>query len=262
MMQRKHVVAASTCALSLMIGTTLHAGQNQGMSRAGQSDQAGRSAMTQPGPTQSGSQREVSALSIDQQMLDQQVRNPQGQDLGKIADAIVDRSGRVQYVLLSPSKAANAESRYIAVPWHAFEGVQNGNWILPMSQDKLAQAPSVSSGQSSAELSRPETVTVVYAFYGIPVSAAGEGQNARFSQLDANQDGYISETEAQSGQRLSDNFQQADSNSDGRIDRSEFSAFETGGTSASGQAGSQSGMQQQTSPSRQQPGSMTTPSQP
>ena len=262
MMQMKQVLGASACVLSLMLGTTLQAGQNPGVSGAGQSEQSSQSggmsgAMSQQGQTQSGAQGEANALSIDQQMLNQQVKNPQGEKLGTISDAIVDRFGQVQYVLLSPSGSMDVDAKYIAVPWHAFAGVlEGGSWILPIDKQKLAEAPSFSREQASVELIRPETVTVIYGFYGIPESAAGEGQVAQFSELDTNQDGYISKSEAQAGERLSGNFQQADANSDGKIDSAEFSAFEAGGQSGGDQmGGGQSGMKQQT-PGGGQPGSM------
>lgn len=50
--------------------------------------------------------------------------------------------------------------------------------------------------------------------------------SSRFSELDSNQDGFISQEEASSSQKLSSNFNRLDQNSDQKIDHSEFSAFE------------------------------------
>ncbi|QBQ55688.1 EF-hand domain-containing protein [Nitrosococcus wardiae] len=51
-------------------------------------------------------------------------------------------------------------------------------------------------------------------------------QSKSFSELDQNQDGSISEEEAENWHTLGSKFDEADRNSDQTIDRSEFSAFE------------------------------------
>lgn len=50
---------------------------------------------------------------------------------------------------------------------------------------------------------------------------------ATFSELDQNQDGYVSKKEAENWEKLSSKFKQIDENNDQKLDRSEFSAFET-----------------------------------
>ncbi len=47
-----------------------------------------------------------------------------------------------------------------------------------------------------------------------------------FSELDTNQDGVISRSEAAEQPKLVDSWDQADNDSDGKLDRAEFSAFE------------------------------------
>ena len=49
-----------------------------------------------------------------------------------------------------------------------------------------------------------------------------------FNKLDKDKDGYISQQEAKSDKRLSDQWDTADADSDGKLEMSEFSAFETG----------------------------------
>ncbi|NIP73583.1 MAG: hypothetical protein GWO16_11375 [Gammaproteobacteria bacterium] len=53
-----------------------------------------------------------------------------------------------------------------------------------------------------------------------------EETQARFQEIDANQDGYISMQEAEEHQRLKDHWTAADQNADGQVDEAEFSAFE------------------------------------
>ncbi|WP_303905385.1 hypothetical protein [Thiohalomonas denitrificans] len=50
---------------------------------------------------------------------------------------------------------------------------------------------------------------------------------ARFSELDENDDGYLSEQEAEGHERLVEDWEQADTNNDGHVDPVEFSAFES-----------------------------------
>lgn len=54
----------------------------------------------------------------------------------------------------------------------------------------------------------------------------GEGQSSNFSNLDQDQDGYISQKEAQDSHTLSSKFKELDQNRDQKLDQSEFSAFE------------------------------------
>lgn len=54
-------------------------------------------------------------------------------------------------------------------------------------------------------------------------AAAGAGEELpTFQQLDSNQDGYISQDEAQGCQTLADCFSRADTNQDNQIDQTEY----------------------------------------
>ncbi|MEJ2299424.1 MAG: hypothetical protein P8X94_13180 [Woeseiaceae bacterium] len=48
-----------------------------------------------------------------------------------------------------------------------------------------------------------------------------------FNSLDANQDGYVSKSEAKKDKEVVSNWKAIDVNKDGKIDHAEFSAFET-----------------------------------
>ena len=60
---------------------------------------------------------------------------------------------------------------------------------------------------------------------------------ASFEQLDADQDGYISETEAKVSPTLAMKTEELDQNGDGKLDRTEFSAFESAGSTTSPSTG-------------------------
>ena len=51
-------------------------------------------------------------------------------------------------------------------------------------------------------------------------------QEARFQNIDGDQDGFISRTEAENHPRLTTNWGKADANADDKLDATEFSAFE------------------------------------
>lgn len=51
--------------------------------------------------------------------------------------------------------------------------------------------------------------------------------SVQFDQLDTNNDGKLTKSEASEDPSLKDKWSKADSNGDGKLDRAEFSAFET-----------------------------------
>ena len=66
------------------------------------------------------------------------------------------------------------------------------------------------------------------ALFSTPLFAEDTAQAKQFNKLDKDKDGYISQQEAKSDKRLSDQWDTADADSDGKLEMSEFSAFETG----------------------------------
>lgn len=67
--------------------------------------------------------------------------------------------------------------------------------------------------------------------------AAGGSDKMSFKDLDANNDGKISQSEAAGSSKVNQKFSQADANSDGSLDQAEFAAVESG-SSSSGSTGS------------------------
>ena len=58
------------------------------------------------------------------------------------------------------------------------------------------------------------------------LALAGEGQKSSFNDLDQNQDGVITQSEAAANQELVAQFSQADANQDGYLTPSEFEAVQ------------------------------------
>jgi hypothetical protein len=96
----------------------------------------------------------------------------------------------------------------------------------------------------------------IAALFSTGVYAAGEtGQPSEgamsFSDVDTNQDGYISKEEADAvGGDLAQNMEQYDQNQDQQLDQAEFAQFETHEMQPGGE------QQQQEQPAEEQPGQM------
>ena len=74
-----------------------------------------------------------------------EVRNKQGEDLGKIKDFVIDSRGRIQYALLSEGGVMGVGSKMFAVPFEALsynpKDAKDHYFTLNMSKDQLAKAP-------------------------------------------------------------------------------------------------------------------------
>jgi sporulation protein YlmC with PRC-barrel domain len=71
-----------------------------------------------------------------------EVKNPQGDRLGKIEDVVLDLTkDRVAYVVLATSRGPFSAAKYHAVPLKAFQPSSDGkNLILNADKDKVANA--------------------------------------------------------------------------------------------------------------------------
>ncbi|MCB1020044.1 MAG: PRC-barrel domain-containing protein [Bryobacterales bacterium] len=71
------------------------------------------------------------------------VVNPQGDDLGKIEDLMIDLgSGRISYAVLSFGGFMGIGDKLFALPWPALElDSENHRFILDVPKDRLEQAP-------------------------------------------------------------------------------------------------------------------------
>lgn len=71
-----------------------------------------------------------------------QVANPQGKQLGKIRDLVIDlNSGRVSYCVMGMDGGLFSNEKFLAVPLRAFQpSPDSKSLILRVDQEKLAQA--------------------------------------------------------------------------------------------------------------------------
>jgi len=85
-------------------------------------------------------------------------------------------------------------------------------------------------------MKKKDFLIVVAAMLPLSVFAAGNPTvQESFNKLDSNQDGYISQQEAQADKQLTEDWSKVDTNKDGKIEESEFSAFEESMGSGSGE---------------------------
>ncbi|ADE14739.1 PRC-barrel domain protein [Nitrosococcus halophilus Nc 4] len=153
-------------------------------------------------------------------LRDREVKNSEGEQLGRIADLVFSKSGKVKYAVLQHGGTLGIGGEMTAVPWNTLQISEKGKYyILNVSKEQLADAPTFS--EENWPTHAQWTVNQTYS------KTESTSQQFTFMNLDKDQDGYVSKDEAKKYQVLNTKFNQIDQNRDEKIDRSEFSAFET-----------------------------------
>ena len=83
-------------------------------------------------------------------LLGKPVQSATGEDLGRIVDVIVDRSGMVQAVIIDFGGFLGVGTRKIAVDWHVLNFPQAGGMeklIAALPRDQLRKAPVFKEGE-------------------------------------------------------------------------------------------------------------------
>lgn len=81
-------------------------------------------------------------LALSSDLGSTAVVNPQGEQLGKITDLIVDMgSGRVAYAILSLGGFLGIGEDQFPVPWDALQMQADGKVVLPVEKERLKAAP-------------------------------------------------------------------------------------------------------------------------
>jgi sporulation protein YlmC with PRC-barrel domain len=85
-----------------------------------------------------------------QTLLGKPVRSAKGEDLGRVVDVIVDRSGVVQAAIIDFGGFLGVGSRKIAVDWHILHFPDSGSpdkLIADLPRDQLRKAPVYKEGE-------------------------------------------------------------------------------------------------------------------
>ncbi len=99
------------------------------------------------------------------------LKNPQGQDLGKITDLVVDSHDRVTFGILSVEGG-----KAVAVPFSAFRyDTKQNHLVLDVGKEKLASAPAF----KREEIADRKAAEEVYRFYGLQPYWTTGNQKAR-----------------------------------------------------------------------------------
>jgi sporulation protein YlmC with PRC-barrel domain len=82
------------------------------------------------------------------QLIGAKVEDPDGKNIGKIEDVMVDASGRVQFAILSFGGFLGVGDKWYAIPWNALqierdrEGMDVKRIVLDVTKETLERAPS------------------------------------------------------------------------------------------------------------------------
>lgn len=81
-------------------------------------------------------------------ILGKDVKSAKGEDMGRIVDVIVDRSGQTLAAIIDFGGFLGVGSRRIAVSWDALHfAPENGQITLDLTRDQVKAAPEYKEGQ-------------------------------------------------------------------------------------------------------------------
>lgn len=183
-------------------------------------------------------------IQVRDQLLNAEIKNSQGEQLGEIEELVMDRQGRIQYVVISHGGFLDIGDKVVAVPWQSarLQMGADGHVIMGLTREQLAQAPSFEKDKwpdmnDQAWNARVDTFTGSYVASHKTTPA---DTSATFDGLDVNRDGHLSTQEAKAQPLLAARYDELDRNGDGQLSRWEFNAFDAGATVAEGQPSSPS----------------------
>lgn len=179
------------------------------------------------------------------QLLNAEIKNRQGEELGEIEELVVDGNGKIQYVVISHGGVLDIGDKVVAVPWQAAHVAvdEDEQVVMDMTRAELVQAPSFDKEQWP-DMSSQDWSDEMRSFID-SYAARHERQEPKtgvaFEDIDADKDGHLSSDEAQAEARLSGQFTELDRNGDGNLSQWEFNSYEQPAvTTASGETESPS----------------------
>jgi sporulation protein YlmC with PRC-barrel domain len=119
-----------------------------------------------PGGSPSGQEP---VLLRSRTLFDYRVKSPQGEDLGKIEEVMIDMEvGRVAYAILSFGGFLGLGNKWVPVPWDAVALRPDEKvLILNIAPEKLQKAPNF-EGTTLPELANRQWGAVIHTYYGYP----------------------------------------------------------------------------------------------
>jgi sporulation protein YlmC with PRC-barrel domain len=102
-------------------------------------------------------------------LFEYRVKSPQGEDLGKIEEVMIDMElGRVGYAVLSFGGLWGLGSKWVPVPWDAVTLQPDEKVVLlKIEKEKIEKAPNFEAA-TLPELANRQWGAVIHTYYGYP----------------------------------------------------------------------------------------------
>ena len=102
-------------------------------------------------------------------LFEYRVKSPQGEDLGKIEEVMIDMElGRVAYAVLSFGGLWGLGSKWVPVPWDAVALLPAEKvLLLKIEKEKIEKAPNFEAA-TLPELANRQWGAVIHTYYGYP----------------------------------------------------------------------------------------------
>ncbi|HSR13397.1 MAG TPA: PRC-barrel domain-containing protein [Thermodesulfobacteriota bacterium] len=158
-------------------------GQQSQMSGQGQSGQINQGRQEQSGQKQQRAksqddqdmQRAASMYLDGQKLIGSDVKDKSGKNIAKVSDLILDRNGKVVYVIVSHGGVAGFGGKDISIPVGAVTLSGSGKdryFTLNLSAEELNSAPQYNR---LADLVNPRYVDTTYRFFGLQPQWGDQG---------------------------------------------------------------------------------------
>jgi len=173
-MRSHHRIIVATAAMALLGAAALSAAA--GLSAAmGGDEPAGRRAIAAdtsgdkraPEQTTGGpADKEVGATVLDRQdvqgILGRQVISSAGEDMGRVIDVVVDRTGQVRAAVIDFGGFLGVGNRRVAVDWNALHfaptGGKDDRIALDLTRDQVNAAPEYKDGKTLVVLGAADSL--------------------------------------------------------------------------------------------------------
>ncbi len=101
-------------------------------------------------------------------MIGDDVRNPQGENLGKIEEVMLDvDDGRVSYAVLSFGGVMGVGNKLFAIPWQSLQlDADDHKFVLNVSKEQLNDAPGFDK-DNWPNMANRQFQSEVYSYYGV-----------------------------------------------------------------------------------------------
>jgi sporulation protein YlmC with PRC-barrel domain len=107
-------------------------------------------------------QQQIGELHAAERMIGQNVESPQGQNLGRVRELVMDaETGQVGYAVISAQDVTGIQRDYL-VPWAALQFDHRAEtFVLDISPEELREAP------TARVIISPDDAEAIHEFYGV-----------------------------------------------------------------------------------------------